>query len=168
MEEVLKEAKERDEELRAESSGAGKLKTEDLVIESKNFFSSYKKQIGRSIREGHNVIFINFDDLASFSHILSEELLAYLSNEQCNEIELKYFGVAEYNDGAIIFPDVTSDPKIPRKYYDSVFISEFEKRVGKPRPFTLSQIVRRLKDNRHRSNLKKILSGYTDAKSYNN
>ncbi len=52
-----------------------KVKTDDLLIEAKNFFDFYKKEVGKSIREGRNVIYINFSDLSSFSHILSEQLL---------------------------------------------------------------------------------------------
>jgi len=51
-----------------------RIKTEELIIESKNFFNFYKKEIGKSIRE-KNVIYVGFDDLASFSHVLAEELL---------------------------------------------------------------------------------------------
>jgi len=62
-------------EEKLEIASAPKTKTEDLIIEAKNFFNFYKKKIGKSIREGQNIIFVNFEDLASFSHILSEELL---------------------------------------------------------------------------------------------
>ena len=51
-------------------------KTEEMLLEARNFFNSYKKEIGQSIRTGKNVISINFNDLASFSHILSELLLS--------------------------------------------------------------------------------------------
>jgi replicative DNA helicase Mcm len=50
--------------------------TEDLVTESRNFFNSYKKEIGRSIRAGEKVIHINFEDISSYSHILAETLLS--------------------------------------------------------------------------------------------
>lgn len=52
-----------------------KIKTEDLVSESKNFFEQYKKEIGKSIREGKEVIYVNFEDLSSFSHVLSDSLI---------------------------------------------------------------------------------------------
>jgi len=50
--------------------------TEELIIEAKSFFSSYKKDIGESIRKGKKVVFISFDDLASHSPILSEALMS--------------------------------------------------------------------------------------------
>jgi replicative DNA helicase Mcm len=50
-------------------------KKEDILNEAKKFFSFYKKNIGKSIRESENVVFINFDDLASFSHELGDFLL---------------------------------------------------------------------------------------------
>lgn len=51
-------------------------KGEDLVIEARNFFNFYKKEIGKSVRAGKNVIFVNFGDIASFSHILAEQLVS--------------------------------------------------------------------------------------------
>ena len=49
-------------------------KTEDLILEARNFFNSYKKEIGKSIREGKNVIYVDFNSLASFSHTIAELL----------------------------------------------------------------------------------------------
>ena len=49
-------------------------KTDELILEARNFFNSYKKEIGKSVREGKNVIYIDFDNLSSFSHELSELL----------------------------------------------------------------------------------------------
>jgi replicative DNA helicase Mcm len=48
---------------------------EELIIESKTFFESYKKEIGESIRKGRKVVHINFEDLASSSPQLAEELI---------------------------------------------------------------------------------------------
>ncbi len=52
-----------------------KAKTEDFLIEAKNFFNENKKEIGKFIREGKNVIFLDFDKLAEFSPSLSESIL---------------------------------------------------------------------------------------------
>ncbi len=49
---------------------------EDLLIEAKSFFDSYKKEIGESARKGRKVLFINFEDLALISPILSEALIS--------------------------------------------------------------------------------------------
>jgi DNA replicative helicase MCM subunit Mcm2 (Cdc46/Mcm family) len=49
---------------------------EDLIIEAKKFFDSYKKEFGNSIRKGSNVIFIDFMKLTEFSNKLSDEILA--------------------------------------------------------------------------------------------
>jgi len=54
---------------------AGK-KSEDLLAESRNFFNFYKKEIGKSVRAGKHVIFVNFEDIASFSHVLAESLIS--------------------------------------------------------------------------------------------
>jgi len=51
-------------------------KTEELILDARNFFNAYKKEIGKSIREGKNVIYIDFNDIASFSHKLAELLIA--------------------------------------------------------------------------------------------
>jgi len=50
--------------------------SEELIIEAKSFFESYKKEIGESIRKGKKVIFINFEDLASDSPTLAEALIS--------------------------------------------------------------------------------------------
>jgi len=52
-----------------------KMKNEDLIIEAKNFFDSYKKEVGESIRKGNNVINIDFMRLTEFSNKLSDEIL---------------------------------------------------------------------------------------------
>jgi replicative DNA helicase Mcm len=54
-----------------------KREMEELLQEAKGFFETYKKEIGKSIRDDKNVVLINFEDLAEYSHILSEELLSY-------------------------------------------------------------------------------------------
>ncbi|MEK6820244.1 MAG: hypothetical protein AABX71_00860, partial [Nanoarchaeota archaeon] len=51
-------------------------KTDDLVLEARNFFNTYKKEIGKSAREGKNVIYVKFDELSAFSHELSELLFS--------------------------------------------------------------------------------------------
>ena len=50
-------------------------KSEDLAIEAKNFFSSYKKEIGKDIRGGKNIIHLNFNELSSYSPNLAEQLI---------------------------------------------------------------------------------------------
>ena len=52
-----------------------KPKKEDLIIEAKNFFDSYKKELGDSLRKGNNVIYLDFLKLTEFSNILSEEII---------------------------------------------------------------------------------------------
>lgn len=52
-----------------------KKKQDDLILEAKNFFSSYKKEIGESIRGGERVVKISFSPLAEFSPSLTESLI---------------------------------------------------------------------------------------------
>lgn len=49
--------------------------SEELIIEAKSFFETYRKQIGESIRKGRKVIFINFDDVSSVSPELAESII---------------------------------------------------------------------------------------------
>ncbi len=53
-----------------------KRETEDRINEAKQFFDTYRKEIGQSIRDDKRVIIVDFNDLSSFSPQLSEELLA--------------------------------------------------------------------------------------------
>lgn len=55
---------------------ADKAKTEELLLEARNFFNYLKKEIGKDIRTGKNVVYINFNDLASFSPVLSEMIIS--------------------------------------------------------------------------------------------
>ena len=52
-----------------------KKSNEELIIEAKTFFNTYKKDIGESIRKGKKVVYIDFEDLASNSPTLSEALI---------------------------------------------------------------------------------------------
>jgi len=49
---------------------------DEIVIETKNFFDSYKKEVGDSLRKGNNVIYLDFMKLSEFSNKLSDELLS--------------------------------------------------------------------------------------------
>jgi len=51
-------------------------KNEELIIEAKKFFDSYKKELGESIRKEDNVIFLDFGKLMEFSNIISDEILS--------------------------------------------------------------------------------------------
>ncbi len=52
-----------------------KKSNEDLIIDAKTFFETYKKEVGESIRKGKKVVFITFEDLASSSPVLAEALI---------------------------------------------------------------------------------------------
>ena len=74
----------------------GEKSTEDLVAESRNFFNYYKKEIGKSIRSGNRIIYIDFEDIASFSHTLSETLLSSPEEVfQIMEVALEESGLVE-------------------------------------------------------------------------
>jgi len=48
---------------------------EDLILECKEYMNLNKKEIGEAVREGDNVLYINFKDLSKFSPQLTEALL---------------------------------------------------------------------------------------------
>ena len=54
---------------------SGKSKSDELIIEAKNFFDFYKKELGDSIRKGKSTIHLDFTKLTEFSNKLSEEIL---------------------------------------------------------------------------------------------
>jgi replicative DNA helicase Mcm len=51
-------------------------KNEDLIIEAKSFFEAHKKELGESLREKSNVLYLDFLKLTEFSNQLADELLA--------------------------------------------------------------------------------------------
>lgn len=58
------------------ATSSSKIKNEELIIEAKNFFDSYKKEIGDSLRKATNVIYLDFLQLTEFSNKLSDEIIA--------------------------------------------------------------------------------------------
>ncbi|MEK6933528.1 MAG: minichromosome maintenance protein MCM [Nanoarchaeota archaeon] len=52
-----------------------KKKQEDLLLEGKNFFDYYKKEVGKSVRHGERVILLSFQQIAEFSPMLSESII---------------------------------------------------------------------------------------------
>lgn len=64
-----------------------KKRQEDLILEAKNFFNAYKKNITETAREGERIVHLKFPDLSEFSPELAdnitdnpEETLALLEN----------------------------------------------------------------------------------------
>ncbi|MBU2503731.1 MAG: hypothetical protein KJ879_01625 [Nanoarchaeota archaeon] len=72
MEEQIPEENESEPE---QENSDSKPRNEELMIEAKNFFDSYKKDVGESLRKNDNVVFIDFTRLTEFSNKLSEEIL---------------------------------------------------------------------------------------------
>lgn len=52
-----------------------KSKSEDLILEAKNFFNTYKKDLGEAIRKGSKSVGVDFTRLTEFSSKLSEEVI---------------------------------------------------------------------------------------------
>jgi len=59
----------------SESESKKKPKSEDLIIEAKNFFNFNKEDLGDSIRKRTNVIYLDFMKLTEFSNKLSDEII---------------------------------------------------------------------------------------------
>ncbi|MCK9595767.1 minichromosome maintenance protein MCM [Candidatus Pacearchaeota archaeon] len=53
-----------------------KSKADDLIIEAKKFFDFYKKDMGKSIRKGSNVVSLDFMKLTEFSNKLPDDILS--------------------------------------------------------------------------------------------
>lgn len=49
---------------------------EDLIIEAKEFFEYYKHEIGKYAKRSQKAVQVSFQDVASFSHTLADQLLA--------------------------------------------------------------------------------------------
>lgn len=54
-----------------------KKKQEDIILEAKNFYNAYKKQIAESVRNEKNVTIISFADLSEYSPSLSEKIIDF-------------------------------------------------------------------------------------------
>ncbi len=73
-----------------------KPKIEELLLEAKNFFSFYKKEIGKTVKLGKNIILTNFENLASFSPALSENLILFPEETlQLLELALEESGLVQ-------------------------------------------------------------------------
>ncbi|NCN51569.1 minichromosome maintenance protein MCM [archaeon] len=59
------------EQKRPEQTG----KQEELILESKRFIDSYKKELKSSLRDENNVVYVDFMEIAEESPMLSEELI---------------------------------------------------------------------------------------------
>src|SRR3989339_552173 len=59
-----------------EEEGKQRSKNEELIIEAKSFFDFHKKDLGDSLRQGNNFIYLDFLELTEFSNNLSDEILA--------------------------------------------------------------------------------------------
>jgi len=53
---------------------AKKKSKDEFILEAKNFFNLYKKEIGESIRTGGNIVRIDFNKISQYSHILAESI----------------------------------------------------------------------------------------------
>ena len=54
-----------------------KKKQDELILEAKNFFNSYKKEIGESLRKDEKIVIIDFSQLVEFSPSLAETVLEF-------------------------------------------------------------------------------------------
>ena len=63
------------EEEYSEAEQKKKPKSEELIIEAKNFFNFNKEDLGESIRKRTNVIYLDFMKLTEYSNKLSDEIL---------------------------------------------------------------------------------------------
>ena len=100
-----------------------KSKKEDLIIEAKNFFDFYKKEIGESIRKTNNVIYIDFIKLTEFSNTLSDEILSN-PEETLNIMELAIEEIGLFNNVRIRLYNLSKNHEIKIRNIRSKHLNE--------------------------------------------
>ncbi len=71
-------------------------KNEDMMIEAKGFFESYKKEIGQSLKKGKGAIFLDFMRITEYNSKLAEELLVNPEEAlRLVEVALEELGLVE-------------------------------------------------------------------------
>ena len=110
---IKKREQEKEQEIKEKEEKISK--EEELVIEAKNFFDSFKKDIGKQLRQG-NVILIDFMKITEFSNKLSDEILVK------PEETLKILEEALEEGGLINFPRVRikNIPKNQRIFIENI------------------------------------------------
>ena len=93
-------------------AGVGK-KQDELILEAKGFFDAHKKEIGKSIRAGENVVKLNFSQLAEFSPVLSDNMI------QVPEDRLAFMETALGELGLVENPRIRLE-ELPRTSYIKV------------------------------------------------
>lgn len=79
-----------------EGKKKGRPKQEEIILETKNFFESYKKEVGDSLKKNKGAVYVDFEKLTEFSPKLSEEILT--NPEEAItfvEVAIKETGLAE-------------------------------------------------------------------------
>ena len=101
-----------------------KKSNEELLIESKAFFETYKKDIGDSIRKGRKTVYINFADLASSSPTLSESLIGN-PEETLQILETALEDTGHIKETRIRFNDLPGTQKVKIRTIRSSHLNQF-------------------------------------------
>jgi len=100
-----------------------KSRSEELMIESKNFFNLYKKEIGESIRNENNVIHLDFMKISEFSTKLSDEIITD-PEETLSIIELALGELGLIKNPRIRIRNIPEDHRIFIENIRSKYVNE--------------------------------------------
>src|SRR3989344_4656284 len=78
-------------------------KQEDLILDAKKFFNSYRKELGEAVRREEGVVKLDFSVLAAFSPTLAEQVL------ETPEETLALLEVALEESGLVTKPRIRLD-----------------------------------------------------------
>ncbi|MBU0958072.1 MAG: minichromosome maintenance protein MCM [Nanoarchaeota archaeon] len=89
------------------------VKTEELILESRNFFEAHKKEIGNAVRQGKTTIIVDFSELAERSPTLAD----YLFTNPDETIEILEVALEEM--GLVKNPRVRFN-ELPESYSEKI------------------------------------------------
>ena len=101
-----------------------KKSNEDLTIEAKSFFETYKKEIGESIRKGKKVVFVSFTDLSSDSPVLAEALIGN-PEEALQLLEMALEDTGLIKNPRIRFHDLPKTQEVKIRHIRSNHLNQF-------------------------------------------
>ncbi len=99
---------------------------EELILEAKQFFSKYKKEIRENINPGDKIVKLNFHDLAEFSPQLSDKVLDFPEETiVLLEIALEELGIFDIKNPRIRFSELPEKVKEKIRNIRSKHLDQF-------------------------------------------
>jgi replicative DNA helicase Mcm len=97
---------------------------EELLIEAKEFFELYKQEVGKGIKKGEKTVQISFQDIASFSHDLADQLLAK-PEEIISLLEIALDEIGLISGAKVRLFDLPNSQKIPIRQIRARHLEQF-------------------------------------------